>query len=381
MAVIVIAPDSYKGSLSADAVARAIGAGIRRVLPHALIRGLPMADGGEGTVDTVLSTCAGVLRQAVAADALGSRRQVRFAIIEHEGQPCAVLEVAAVVGLPDAGGDVGQRSSFGVGELLRHCLELGIRRVMVGLGGSSTNDGGAGILSALGVKLLDARAKPVAPTLADLERLDRLDFVDLDPRLRECEIVLLADVDNPLCGTHGATAVFGPQKGVTSADIDRYDRWISRLATLADAWSGQAISAMPGTGAAGGIGYALRLLGARMESGASMICRLQGMDRAVAEADWVLTGEGRSDAQTLHGKAPYQVAQCAQAAGKPVTLLSGAVRSADLALLAPHFDGCFSVMPEPMPLHQALAQAEELVADAAEQLTRLRYGATLRSTP
>lgn len=381
MTVIVIAPDSYKGSLAADAVAQAIEAGIRRVLPHALIRCLPMADGGEGTVDTMLAACVGELRRAVTADALGGRRQVRFAVIEQDGQPCAVLEVAAVVGLPDAGGDVRQRSSFGVGELLRHCLDLGIRRVMVGLGGSSTNDGGAGILAALGVKLLDVRSRLIAPTLADLERLDRLDFVDLDPRLRECEIVLLADVDNPLCGTQGATAVFGPQKGVAKVDIDRYDRWIGHLATLADTWAGQAISAMPGTGAAGGIGYALRLLGARMESGASMLCSLQGMDRAVAEADWVLTGEGRSDAQTLHGKAPYQVAQRARAAGKPVTLLSGAVRPADLALLAPHFDGCFSVMPEPMPLHQAIVQAERLVADAAEQLTRLRYGAALRSAP
>lgn len=381
MTVIVIAPDSYKGSLSADVVARAIESGIRRVLPHALIRCLPMADGGEGTVDTVLAACAGVLQRAVTADALGGRHQVRFAVIEQDGQPCAVLEVAAVVGLPDAGGDVRQRSSLGVGELLRHCLDLGIRRVMVGLGGSSTNDGGAGILAALGVKLLDIRSRPIAPTLADLERLDRLDFVDLDPRLRECEIVLLADVDNPLCGAHGATAVFGPQKGVAKTDIDRYDRWIGCLATLADTWAGQAISAMPGTGAAGGIGYALRLLGARMESGASMMCGLQGIDRAVAEADWVLTGEGRSDAQTLHGKAPYQVAQRAQAAGKPVTLLSGAVRPADLGLLAPHFDGCFSIMPEPMALHQAIAQAEGLVADAAEQLTRLRYGAAPPSAP
>lgn len=158
MTVIVIAPDSYKGSLSADVVARAIESGIRRVLPHALIRCLPMADGGEGTVDTVLAACAGVIQRAVTADALGGRHQVRFAVIEQDGQPCAVLEVAAVVGLPDAGGDVRQRSSLGVGELLRHCLDLGIRRVMVGLGGSSTNDGGAGILAALGVKLLDIRS-------------------------------------------------------------------------------------------------------------------------------------------------------------------------------------------------------------------------------
>jgi glycerate kinase len=314
-----------------------------------------------------------VVQYAQTVDALGGQRQSRFGLLEHDGQPCAVLEVADIVGLANVAGDVAHRSSFGVGHLVRHCLSLGIRRLLVGLGGSGTSDGGAGLLAALGVKLQDDQANPIPPTLSGLERLDQLDFTHLDPRLRECEIIMLADVNNPLCGAQGATAVFGPQKGVANVDIERYDRWIGRLATLADAWAGQAVSAMPGAGAAGGIGYALRLVGAHMESGAAMICRLQDMDRAVAEADWVLTGEGCSDAQTVRGKAPYEVAQRARAAGTPVTLLSGAVRSADLWLLAPHFHGCFSVMPEPLALDQALAQAERLLTDAAEQLARLSY--------
>jgi glycerate kinase len=373
MPVIVIAPDSYKGSLSAQAVACAMEAGIRRALPDAAIRRFPMADGGEGTLDAVLAARSGEVRHAEVADALLGRREARFALLEYEGRRSAVIEVAGIVGLPDAPGVVAHRSSRGVGELLRHCLALGIRQVMVGLGGSSTSDGGAGVLAALGVRLLDAGGGEIAPTLAGLERLDHLDFSGLDPRLAGCDIILLADVDNPLCGEHGATAVFGPQKGVAAGDVDRYDGWIAGLARHADSWAGQAVSAMPGAGAAGGIGYALRLLGARMESGAAMICQLQDMDSAIRAADWVLTGEGRSDAQTLRGKAPYEVARRAHAAGKPVSLLSGAVRPVDLALLAPHFSGCFSIIPEPMALEGAIQHADALAADAAEQLARLRF--------
>lgn len=370
---IVVAPDSYKGSLTASAVASAMAVGIRRSIPDASVLEFPMADGGEGTLDALLRACAGREHYASVADVLlQERRQTRYALLEDHGRRTLVIEVAEVVGLPHAKGTVDQRSSQGVGELIRHGLDNGIRRFMVGLGGSSTNDGGAGVLAALGVCLLDAGGQPVPATLSGLRRLAQLNFDALDSRVMFADITLLADVSNPLLGPQGATAVFGRQKGVAPELVECYDSWIANLASLADRWAGATVSAAAGAGAAGGIGYALQLLGARFESGARKICDLQDIDKAIRSADWVLTGEGRSDCQTLLGKMPHEIARRSRAAGKPVSLLSGALRSADLFELGAHFDGCFSIVPGPSSLQQAMTEAERMIVDAAEQMTRLR---------
>jgi glycerate kinase len=374
MAVIVVAPDSYKGSMSADMVARSMEVGIRRVIPTAEIKRFPMADGGEGTVHAVLSIRGGEKKIVAVSGALLAKREVEFGVFREQEQLCSVIEVAAIVGLPCAPGIVEERSSYGVGELIKHCMDIGVRKVLVGLGGSSTNDGGAGVLVALGARLCDQNGAALPPTLEGLKSLHCVDFSQVDRRLDGIEIVILADVDNPLCGLQGATSIFGPQKGIKEDHIEEYDRRLRRLAKCCDEWAKRNLSGTPGAGAAGGIGYSLKLFGAKMVAGADMVCQMQDIDRTISAADWVLTGEGHSDGQTLRGKAPYEVARRARRLGKPVSLLSGGVNRADLSLLAPSFDGCFSIIPAPMDLNSAIQSAELLVADAAEQLARLRFG-------
>lgn len=371
MPTVVLAPDSFKGCLSARAVAEAMATGLERVWPDVEIVALPMADGGEGTLEAVLVAGGGRRGSASVSGADGHSIDAPYGLVPTAAGETAVLEAAAVVGLPMVGREpVASRSTAGLGELMRHCLDAGHTRFMIGLGGSSTNDGGAGLLTALGVRLLDADGQAVAPTPAGLAKLDRADFSGLDPRLKHCAITLMTDVQNPLCGPLGATAVFGPQKGVLPDEVAQFDARLRRLAELGDAWAGVAVSARAGAGSAGGLGYALQLLGAENRSGAEVVAELAGLDAALQGADWVITGEGRSDAQTLLGKVPYVVARHARAAGVPVSLLSGALDA--LSELSPHFDGCFALPDGPMPLADALAQAERLLADRSEQMARLQ---------
>jgi glycerate kinase len=374
MPSVVLAPDAFKGALSAQDAARALAEGIRRVWPEASLRLLPMADGGEGTLEAVLSATGGERRSTRVTGADGRPVAAAWGVFRQAGETVAVLEAAQVVGLTLApAAPVEARTSQGLGELLRHGLGAGIRRFLVGLGGTSSNDGGSGLLAALGVRLLDGAGRALPATAAGLAGLAQIDFAGLDGRLAEAEITLLTDVQAPLCGPLGATAVFGPQKGVAPERVAVLDARLARLAELGDAWAGRPLSRQPGAGAAGGLGYALQLLGAAHRSGAEVVAELSGLDAALAAADWAITGEGRSDAQTRLGKAPWVVAEHARQAGVPVTLLSGAL-AADLAELAAHFDGCFSITPGPLPLEEAMRQTAVLLADRAEQLARLLAG-------
>lgn len=372
MPTVVLAPDSFKGCLSAGAVAGAMAAGLKRAWPEVEIVALPMADGGEGTLDAVLTATGGERRTARVGGADGRPLDAPYGLLKTAEGETAVLEAASVVGLPMAGSEpVASRSTVGLGESIRHCLDGGVRRFMIGLGGSSTNDGGAGVLVALGVRLLDARGQTIAPTPAGLADLAKVDFTGLDPRVRDCTITLMTDVQNPLCGKLGATAVFGPQKGVGAEEVAVFDARLRHFANLCDAWAGAAISERPGAGSAGGLGYALQLLGGANRSGAEVVADLAGLDAALARADWAITGEGRTDAQTLLGKVPYVVARRARAAKVPVSLLSGALDGAALAELSPHFAGCFALPDGPMSLEIAMAEAVRLLADRAEQMARL----------
>ena len=376
---VVLAPDSFKGSLDADDVCAAIAEGLRRVWPQADIRQRPMADGGEGTLDAVLA----------AVGAQGSRSKLRvqgagpdsieaaWGLVMQHGERVAVIESAQVVGITDAPGmrvPVSQRSTRGLGELVRAVLDTGVRRFMIGLGGSSTNDGGAGLLAALGIELLDSRGSPVAPTPAGLATLASVSATKLDPRLREIDVTIMSDVSNPLCGPRGATAIFGPQKGVTDADRDAIDRVLARFATLAEGALGATAAERSGAGAAGGLGFALQVLGGRFASGARVVADLIGLDAALRGAHWAITGEGRSDAQTLLGKAPFVVAEAAARANVPTSLLSGAVDAKALAELAPRFAGCFALPDAPMSLAECIENARPALANRAEQMARL-FGA------
>ena len=379
---IVLAPDSFKGSLSAEAVCAALELGLRRVLPDAEIVQRPMADGGEGTLDAVVTALAGTgarRKQALVRNAAGQSAEAGYALIKHGViYEAALIEVAQIVGIEDAHNmavSVGDRSSYGVGELMRLLVNEGIRHFFIGLGGTSTNDGGAGLLAALGVKFTGTFRREISPTPNGLAKLISVDVTGLDARLAACEITLLSDVNNVLTGEHGATAIFGPQKGVVKADVAAVDSVIAAYAERLEAALQKHAANKPGAGAAGGLGYALQLLGAKFESGAQTVARLTGLAAACKNGDWLITGEGRTDAQTLLGKTPFAAAKIAREhgnAGMKATLISGGVDAGSLGALNATFNGgCFSIVPGPMALDQAVIRAPELLANAAEQIARI----------
>jgi glycerate kinase len=374
--VIVVAPDSFKGSLAAPAICESIRDGLRRVWAHADVRACPMADGGEGTLDAVLSAtgpAASRLSQRVSG-ADGTARNVAYGVLDRPEGRTAVVEVAQIVGITDEAAmrtPVLDRTTTGLGELLRSLLDGGITRFMIGLGGSSTNDGGAGMLQALGVRLAKRDGSVVAPTPRGLADLDVVDAGDLDARLAQAHITIMSDVSNPLCGPRGATAVFGPQKGVAAHDVEAIDATLAGFARAVERALDRSIADAPGAGAAGGLGFALQLVGARFESGAGIVAELVGLDAALHGADWAIAGEGRSDMQTLLGKAPLVVARRAARAGVPVSLLSGSIDDAALPAFAAHFAGCFALPAGPASLASCIADAPRLLADRAEQMGRL----------
>jgi glycerate 2-kinase len=372
--VVVIAPDSFKGSLSAQGVAQAIAAGVVRVRPDAIVRLCPMADGGEGTLDAMLAR-GGERRTVRVRGASGLDRAAGVGLLPDGS---AIVETAEIVGITDEVAmreRVQARSTRGMGEAIRLLLDEGVRRFFVALGGSSTNDGGAGLLVGLGLTLFDDQGRELEPTPDGLARLARVDASGLDKRLASASFVGMSDVDNPLTGEHGATAIFGPQKGVPAASIEEIDGVLGRFAALLEAALGRSARDLPGSGAAGGLGFALRMLGADFEPGAEVVAAQLGLDAALDGANWLITGEGRSDIQTLHGKAPFVACRHARAAGVSATLLSGAIDPAALERLSDHFCGCFSPAPGPITLEVAIREAARLLANEAEQLTRLRYSA------
>jgi glycerate kinase len=311
--------------------------------------------------------------------AAGDARSASYGVLERDGVRTAVVEVAQIVGITDADGmrvPVAQRSTRGVGELLRALLDDGIARFMIGLGGSSTNDAGAGVLHALGVRFLDDRGRVLAPTPRALASLARVDASKLDRRIGSADITIMSDVGNPLCGPLGATAIFGPQKGVHADDREAIDATLGDVARHAEqalrpSRDGDAVALRAGAGAAGGLGFALQLLGGRFASGAEVVAGLIGLDAALRGADWAITGEGRTDAQTLLGKAPFVVATAGARANVPVSLLSGAVDATALPALATTFAGCFALPSGPATLAECVALADRLLADRAEQMVRL----------
>ncbi len=357
---IAIAPDSFKGTLTATEAAQALAKGLQQALPSAKILQWPMADGGEGTLAALHAVLGGEIEQWVVQNAVGSPTKAEFYCAKILGQPAAVLEVAQVVGITDPEPQaypVAQRTTVGLGELLRHTLDLGIRQLYIGLGGSCTNDGGAGLLLGLGSKLLDAQGQCLPATPEGLAQLSSIDFSGLEPRLQSTCIILLSDVNSPLCGINGATHTFGAQKGlVDREERDRIDTSLQHFAVLAEQaitqWQQsphqpiQMLHTQPGTGAAGGLGFALQLLGGIHTSGAQFIAELMNIPHHLKQVEWLITGEGCSDRQTLQGKAPWVVAQMAHNEGVPVTLLSGAIIPGDQMSLTQAFRGqCFSLTP------------------------------------
>jgi glycerate kinase len=367
---IVIAPDSFKGSLKSHEVARAMAAGVRAALPDAEIVELPVGDGGEGTLDALVAATGGSFEMHTVRGPFASPVEARLGLL-GDGRT-AFVEMAEASGLslaPPEQRDALRASTYGTGELILAAFRSGRPRILIGIGGSATNDGGAGALQALGVSLRDAAERELAAGGAELQRLATLDHTGLR-RPGGVEVVVACDVTNPLLGPDGASAIYGPQKGASPADIAILDQSLAHFAAVVTRNVGMDWKDTPGAGAAGGLGFALlAFLGARLERGVSLVLDAVRLDEALRGADLVLTGEGRIDRQTTaFGKTLTGIGERARRAGVPVLALAGAM-GADLGdYRRAGIDGVASVVPGPMALTEAMTRGAELVEDASRRL-------------
>jgi glycerate kinase len=378
---IVVAPDKFKGSLPAAEVAAAVAAGLRAVAGDAEILAMPVADGGDGTVDAAVA--AGFERVPVTA--AGPDGEPVRASYARRGD-VAVVELACVCGLALL--PAGRRapltaSSFGAGEVLRAALDAGARQVVLGVGGSASTDGGAGMLAALGARVLGADGEPVGREVAgrrvaggaDLELVAALDLAGLHPAFRsgEASLTLAADVDNPLTGLDGAAAVYGPQKGASPAEVARLDAGLERWAAVVAATVGKEWSAAPGAGAAGGVGFAaMAVLGARMQPGIELVLELTGLEARLAGADLVITGEGSLDGQSLAGKAPVGVARAAARHGVPVVAVAGRNTLTGAELAAAGIAAVYPLTAIEPDLERCQAEAAALLYQVGQMIARDR---------
>ncbi|ELY4869164.1 glycerate kinase [Cronobacter sakazakii] len=370
---IVIAPDSFKESLSAMDVAKAIEAGFREIYPQAHYVCVPMADGGEGTVEAMVAATGGQIITTPVTAPLGNKVDGFFGLL-GDGET-AVVEMAAASGLhlvPTAQRDPRITTSYGTGELILAALERGVKAIIIGIGGSATNDGGAGMMQALGARFLDGEGRELAPGGAALARLERLDLSALDPRLAQVSVTAACDVDNPLCGEKGASAVFGPQKGATPAMVTELDAALRRFGEQLEAATGKAIISAPGAGAAGGMGAALLgMLNAELRPGIEIVIESLGLAQAVRDADLVITGEGRLDSQSIHGKTPVGVARVAKQFQRPVVAIAGSL-TPDYQIVHEHgIDAAFSVIDRIVTLQEALDDAERNLRVTARNVAAL----------
>lgn len=381
--LIVIAPDSYKGSLSAIDVAAAMRDGAKTVFPQAQFDMIPIADGGEGTVEALVAATSGSLRESSVKNPLGRAISASWGVL-GDGKT-AVIEMAAASGLPLLAAnerDAMNACSYGTGQLVKAALDAGLRKIILGIGGSANNDGGAGFARALGAKLYDAAGKELPHGGAALKDLDRIDLSGLDPRLRETEIQVACDVDNPLCGPRGASAVFGPQKGASPEQVAFLDEALAVFAAKAEAATGKkAVAEVPGAGAAGGLGAGLLFFTtAVLQPGVSLVLEALNFDARVREASLVITGEGRTDFQTAYGKAPVGVAQAAKKYGSIVLCISGGLGKGAEDVYAQGIDVLSSITPGPISLEECIRDGARLLREACERVCRtLAAGMKLRA--
>ena len=372
---ITIAIDSFKGSLSSMEAGQAVAEGIRRVMPSAGIRIRPLADGGEGTTEALTAGLGGELKSLTVTGPLGRPVTASYGLIRE--RKMAVLEMASAAGLTLISQEERnplEATTYGIGEMIRDAIGEGCRHFLVGIGGSATNDGGTGMLSALGFQFLDSEGHPIPLGAKGLENLARISAENARPELSQCSFHIACDVTNPLCGENGCSAVYGPQKGADPEMIRQMDQWMERYGDLAARTFPAADKEAPGAGAAGGLGFAfLTFLNGSLESGVGMVLKEINLKDDIRDADLVITGEGRLDAQTVMGKAPIGVAHLAKEYGKPVIAFSGAV-TREAGLCNQHgIDAFFPIMRGVVSLQEALDPGEARInaADTAEQVFRL----------
>ncbi|WP_299089738.1 glycerate kinase [uncultured Metabacillus sp.] len=367
---IVIAPDSFKESLSALEAANAIEKGFKTIFPNAIYYKMPMADGGEGTVQSLVDATNGKMVERIVTGPLGEPVHAFFGLM-GDGKT-AVIEMAAASGLhlvPLENRNPLVTSTRGTGELIAAALDLGVKHLIIGIGGSATNDGGAGMVQALGGRLLDDRGNDIGPGGGALSKIMTIDVTGLDARLKDVQIDVACDVDNPLTGSRGASAIFGPQKGATPEMIDLLDKNLSHFADVAERSIGKPFRDLEGAGAAGGLGASLlAFLHADLKRGIDIVLHAVNFDEVVKDADLVITGEGRIDGQTVYGKTPIGVAKAAKKYGVPVIGLAGSVSKDSDAVHEYGIDALFSIVPGIVSLSDAFEHAAEYMEKTARNI-------------
>lgn len=369
---IVIAPDSFKESLTALQVAQAIEIGFKKIFPDAEYIKVPMADGGEGTVQSLIDVWQGQSMVTEVTAPLGNKVLAEWGL--SADRKTAIIEMAAASGLHLVAENERNpliTGSYGTGELIKAALNFGVEKIILGIGGSATNDAGVGMLQALGATFLDDEGKPLVAGGAALKRLSKIDLSALDPRLATTQIEVACDVDNPLCGERGASAVFGPQKGATAAMIKELDAALSLFSQKVKQQLNKDIANIAGAGAAGGMGAGLQLLPkCRLKSGVDIILEATHLSKVVADADLVITGEGRMDSQTVYGKTPVGVAKTAKRFHKPVIAIVGCLRADYEVVYDAGIDAVFPIIRNLASLSDTLAQGRENLISTAQNVAR-----------
>ncbi|MGI6091592.1 MAG: glycerate kinase [Negativicutes bacterium] len=370
---IVVAPDSFKGSVSALGVANAMERGILTVFPEAEVLKAPIADGGEGTVEALVEATGGQIIYEQVMGPIGEPVKAYWGIL-GDGET-AVMEMAAASGLPLVPQDKRDprvTTTYGTGQLMKSALEKGLKKIIIGIGGSATNDGGTGMAQALGARFLDASGKELPQGGGALVNLAQIDLSNMDPRVAEAEIMVACDVDNPLCGPRGASAVYGPQKGATPEMVAELDNALAVYAKVAEKATGKDMANYPGAGAAGGLGAGLLFFtNAELRPGVEIVLEAAGFENMVATADLLITGEGRTDFQTAFGKAPVGAAKVAKQYNVPVVCIAGGLGDGADDVLCQGIDGLASTVPQPMSLEECMQAGDKIVEDATARVCRL----------
>jgi glycerate kinase len=370
---IVVAPNSFKGSLDAVQVAAAMKRGIHRFDPMAQVVEVPMADGGEGTVAALTGATGGTIRTIRVTGPLGAPVEARYGILGD--QSAAVMEMAAAAGLPlvpEHLRDPMVTTTYGVGEMIADAARQGIRRIIIGIGGSATNDGGAGMAQALGVRLLDSSGRPLGPGGAELLRLARVSLDSMLPDVQGLEITVACDVDNPLYGPRGASAIYGPQKGATPERVEILDRALRHFAGVVERDLKKDVAGTPGAGAAGGLGAGLMIfLGAVLRSGVRLVSDVVGLEDKIRGASLVITGEGKMDRQTLMGKVPQGVARVSRMLGVPVVAVVGSYAGPLDEVHEAGIEAVFPALTGPATLQEAMSRASENIEATTAEVFRL----------
>jgi glycerate 2-kinase len=377
---IVIAPDKFKGSLSALQVCRAIENAVKNIDPSIETVSNPMADGGEGTVGTLVESLGGEIISLEVTGPLGDRVAAGFGMLDNG---TAVIETASASGyvlVPEEKRNPLETTTYGTGELMARALEMGSRKIIIGIGGSATNDGGMGMAQALGYRFLGEEGKLLGPGGKQLEKLSRIDASHVSPLLEKASVEAACDVDNPLYGEKGAAFVYGPQKGAGPDMVERLDRGLRNFAAVVAGDLDMDVASIPGAGAAGGLGAGLMAFaGARLKPGADIIMELTGLEQKLKDSDLVITGEGAMDEQTYYGKSPFGVARLASGYGIPVITINGSLLAGRKNIDEKNsslFSGNFSIINRPMSMDEAMDNAEELLEEAAGEIIRFYIEST-----